>query len=120
MRSPRITSGRGRVEAEKLPGQEAEGTRRATSSANDKINGGGDGDTAANQAPAAVTPLYEHGPAPRLAVKRARVPEPGAPDAPTRAQGNAVRRAADRHGPRDAALIALLLGARARAENATA
>ncbi|WP_329087693.1 MULTISPECIES: tyrosine-type recombinase/integrase [unclassified Streptosporangium] len=69
-----------------------------------------------NQALAAVTLLYEHGPALRLAVKRARVPKPGAPDALSRAQENAVRRAADRRGPRDAALIALLLGAGARAE----
>ncbi|GAA2986419.1 hypothetical protein GCM10017559_02560 [Streptosporangium longisporum] len=69
-----------------------------------------------NQALAAVTLLYEHGPSLRLAVKRARVPKPGAPDALSRAQENAVRRAADRRGPRDAALIALLLGAGARAE----
>ncbi|WP_440107638.1 tyrosine-type recombinase/integrase [Streptosporangium sp. H16] len=69
-----------------------------------------------NQALAAVTLLYEHGPALRLAVKRARVPKPGAPDALSRAQENAVRRAADRRGPRDAALIAVLLGAGARAE----
>ncbi|MFC7646776.1 tyrosine-type recombinase/integrase [Streptosporangium lutulentum] len=69
-----------------------------------------------NQALAAVTLLYEHGPALRLAVKRARVPKPGAPDALSRAQENAVRRAADRRGPRDSALIALLLGAGVRAE----
>ncbi|MGW0586392.1 tyrosine-type recombinase/integrase [Streptosporangium sp. NPDC002607] len=69
-----------------------------------------------NQALAAVTLLYEHGPALRLAVKRARIPKPGAPDALSRAQENAVRRAADRRGPRDSALIALLLGAGARAE----
>ncbi|MER6831966.1 tyrosine-type recombinase/integrase [Streptosporangium sp. NPDC000563] len=69
-----------------------------------------------NQALAAVTLLYEHGPALRLAVKRTRVPKPGAPDALTRAQENAVRRAADRRGPRDSALIAVLLGAGARAE----
>jgi len=69
-----------------------------------------------NQALAAVTLLYEHGPALRLAVKRARIPKPGAPDALTRAQENAVRRAADRRGPRDSALIAVLLGAGARAE----
>ncbi|MER6831972.1 tyrosine-type recombinase/integrase [Streptosporangium sp. NPDC000563] len=71
-----------------------------------------------NQALAAVTLLYEHGPALRLAVKRARVPKPGAPDALSRAQENAIRRAADRRGPRDAALIAVLLGAGARAEEA--
>lgn len=69
-----------------------------------------------NQALAAVTLLYEHGPVLRLAVKRARVPKPGAPNALSRAQENAVRRAADRRGPRDAALTAVLLGAGARAE----
>ncbi|WP_406314574.1 tyrosine-type recombinase/integrase [Streptosporangium sp. NBC_01639] len=65
-----------------------------------------------------MTLLYEHGPGLRLAIKRARVPKPGAPEALTRAQENAVRRAADRRGPRDAALIAVLLGAGARAEEA--
>ncbi|GAA3509775.1 integrase/recombinase XerC [Streptosporangium album] len=77
---------------------------------------GGASPATVNQALAAVTLLYEHGPGLRLAVKRARVPKPGAPDALTRAQENAVRRAADRRGPRDAALIALLLGAGARTE----
>ncbi|WP_440072693.1 tyrosine-type recombinase/integrase [Streptosporangium sp. OZ121] len=69
-----------------------------------------------NQALAAVTLLYEHGPSLRLAVKRARVPKPGAPEALSRAQENAVRRAADRRSSRDAALIAVLLSAGARAE----
>ncbi|MEU4834101.1 tyrosine-type recombinase/integrase [Streptosporangium sp. NPDC023615] len=78
--------------------------------------GAGASPATVNQALAAVTLLYEHGPALRLAVKRARVPKPGAPDALTRAQENAIRRAADRRGPRDSALIALLLGAGARAE----
>ncbi|MBB4943811.1 hypothetical protein FHR32_008212 [Streptosporangium album] len=32
-----------------------------------------------NQALAVVTLLYEHGPGLRLAVKRARIPKPGAP-----------------------------------------
>ncbi|MEU3168685.1 tyrosine-type recombinase/integrase [Streptosporangium sp. NPDC006930] len=51
-----------------------------------------------------------------MAVKRARVPKPGALDALSRAQENPTRRTADRRSPRDAALIALLLGAGARAE----
>ncbi|MGJ6967825.1 tyrosine-type recombinase/integrase [Streptosporangium sp. G11] len=80
--------------------------------------GAGASPATVNQAPAAVTLLYEHGPALRSAVKRARVPKPGVPDALSRAQENAVRRAADHRGPRDAALIALLLGAGARAEEA--
>ncbi|WP_406312212.1 tyrosine-type recombinase/integrase [Streptosporangium sp. NBC_01639] len=77
---------------------------------------GGASPATVNQALAAVTLLYEHGPGLRLAVKRARVPKPGAPDALTRAQENAVRWAADRRGPRDDALIALLLSTGARAE----
>ncbi|MDP9843697.1 tyrosine-type recombinase/integrase [Streptosporangium lutulentum] len=78
--------------------------------------GGSASPATVNQALAAITLLYEHGPGLRLAVKRARVPKPGAPEALTRAQENAVRRAADRRGPRDAALIAVLLGTGARAE----
>ena len=59
-----------------------------------------------NQALAAVTLLYGHGPQFRIAVKRARVERPGEPDALTPAQQGAVERAADR---RDAAIIAMLL-----------
>jgi integrase len=69
-----------------------------------------------NQALAAVTLLYEHGPQLRVAVKRARVERPGEPDALSPAQQGAVERAADRRGRRDAAIIAVLLYAGARAE----
>ncbi|GGK93970.1 tyrosine recombinase XerC [Planomonospora parontospora subsp. parontospora] len=69
-----------------------------------------------NQALAAVELLYAQAVRIRIHVKNARVPRPGAPDALTRAAENAVRRAADRRGSRDAALIALLLGTGARAE----
>jgi site-specific recombinase XerD len=68
-----------------------------------------------NQAIAAVTLLYDHGARLRVKVKRVRVPKPGAPAAVTRTQENALRRAADRRGPRDAAIIAVLLGVGARA-----
>jgi hypothetical protein len=50
-----------------------------------------------NQALAAVSLLYEHGPQLRITVKRARVPRPGEPDAltPARAgRGGAGRRPA--------------------------
>jgi integrase len=69
-----------------------------------------------NQALAAVTLLYEHGPQLRIAVKRARVKRPGEPDALTSTQQGAVERAADRRGRRDAAIIAVLLYTGARAE----
>ncbi len=69
-----------------------------------------------NQALAAVTLLYEHGPQFRIAVKRARVDRPGEPDALTPAQQGAVERAADRRGRRDAAIIAVLLYTGARVE----
>jgi integrase len=69
-----------------------------------------------NQALAAVSLLYEHGPQLRITVKRARVPRPGEPDALTPAEQGAVERAADRRGRRDAAIIAVLLYAGARAE----
>ena len=70
----------------------------------------------ANQALAAVTLLYEHGPQLRIAVKRVRVQRPGEPDALPPAQQGAVERAADRRGRRDAAIIAVLLYTGARAE----
>lgn len=67
-----------------------------------------------NQALAAVSLLYEHGPRLRISITRARVPRPGQPDALTVAQQNKLERAADRRGPRDAALITLLLYTGAR------
>lgn len=69
-----------------------------------------------NQALAAVTLLYEHGPQLRIAVKRAQVPRPGEPDALTAAQQGAVERAARRRGVRDAAIVEVLLYAGARVE----
>jgi site-specific recombinase XerD len=69
-----------------------------------------------NQALAAVTLLYEHGPQLRIAVKRARVKRPGEPDALTPAQQGTLERAADRRDRRDAAIIAVLLYTGARAE----
>jgi site-specific recombinase XerD len=68
-----------------------------------------------NQALAAVTLMYEQTRI-RVKVKRARVPKPGAPDALTAVQEGALRRAADRRGPRDSAVIAVLLGSGARVE----
>ena len=68
-----------------------------------------------NQALAAVTLMYEQAGL-RIAVKRARSPRPGEPDALTPAQEGAVRRAAARRGPRDAAIIAVLLDTGARVE----
>jgi len=69
-----------------------------------------------NQALAAVALLYEHGARLRIKVKRVRIDRPGEPDALTRAQQGALQRAADRRGIRDAAVIALLLGTGARAQ----
>jgi site-specific recombinase XerD len=74
------------------------------------------GPSTVNQALAAVTLLYEHGHRLKIRVKRARIPKPGAPDALTTAAEGAVRRAADRRGARDAAVIAVLLGTGARVE----
>lgn len=68
-----------------------------------------------NQALAAVTLLYEHGAGLRIQVRRARVARPGEPDALTPAQQGAVERAAARRGPRDSAIIAVLLYTGARA-----
>jgi integrase/recombinase XerC len=68
-----------------------------------------------NQALAAVTLLYEQAGL-RIAVKRARVPKPGEPDALTVQQQGAVERAAARRGARDAAIVAVLLHAGARVE----
>ena len=68
-----------------------------------------------NQALAAVTLMYEQAGL-RIAVKRARVPRPGEPDALTAQQQGAVERAAVRHGVRDAAIVAVLLYAGARVE----
>jgi len=74
------------------------------------------GPSTVNQALAAVTLLYEHGHHLKVRVKRARIPKPGAPNALTAAAEGAVRRAADRRGTRDAAIIAVLLGTGARVE----
>ena len=71
-----------------------------------------------NQALAAVTLLYERGAQLRIQVKRARVPQPGEPAALTVKQQSRVERAGDRRGARDSAIIALLLFAGARAEEA--
>jgi integrase len=68
-----------------------------------------------NQALAAVTLMYEQAGL-RIAVKRARVPKPGEPDALTVAEQGAVERAAARRGARDAAIVAVLLYAGARVE----
>jgi integrase len=68
-----------------------------------------------NQALAAVTLMYEQAGV-RIAVKRVRIPRPGEPDALTRPQEAALRRAAARRGPRDAAIIAVLLDTGARVE----
>jgi hypothetical protein len=69
-----------------------------------------------NQALAAVTLMYERGARLRIQVKRARVPRPGEPDALAQKQQGAVERAAGRRSTRDAAIIAVLLYAGARAE----
>jgi integrase len=68
-----------------------------------------------NQALAAVTLMYGHAAGIEIEVKRARVPRPGAPAALTAGEQGAVQRAADRRGPRDAAIIAVLLYTGARA-----
>ena len=68
-----------------------------------------------NQALAAVTLMYEQAGL-RIAVKRVRIPRPGEPDALTRQEEAALRRAAGRRGPRDSAVIAVLLDTGARVE----
>jgi integrase/recombinase XerC len=68
-----------------------------------------------NQALAAVTLMYEQAGL-RIAVRRARVPKPGEPDALTAAEQGAVERAAARRGVHDAAIVAVLLYAGARVE----
>ena len=68
-----------------------------------------------NQALAAVTLMYERAGL-RIAVKRVRIPKPGEPDALTQSQEAALRRAAARRGPRDSAIIAVLLDTGARVE----
>jgi integrase len=67
-----------------------------------------------NQALAAVTLMYQQAGI-RIAIKRVRVPRPGEPDALTPQQEGGVRRAARRRGVGDAAIIAVLLDAGARA-----
>jgi integrase len=73
------------------------------------------GPSTVNQALAAVTLMYQQVGL-RIAVKRARIPRPGEPDAFSPAEEGAVRRAALRRGPRDAAIIAVLLDTGARVE----
>ena len=68
-----------------------------------------------SQALAAVTLMYQQAGL-RIGVKRVRIPRPGEPDALTPQQEAALRRAAARRGPRDAAIIAVLLDAGARVE----
>jgi integrase len=68
-----------------------------------------------NQALAAVTLMYAQASL-RISVKRVRIPRPGEPDALTRSQEAALRRAAARRGPRDAAIIAVLRDTGARVE----
>jgi integrase len=68
-----------------------------------------------NQALAAVTLMYAQAGL-RISVKRVRIPRPGEPDALTRQQEAALRRAAARRGPRDSAIIAVLLDTGARVE----
>ena len=68
-----------------------------------------------NQALAAVTLMYEQAGL-RIAVRRVRIPRPGEPDALTRQQEGAIRRAAARRGPRDAVIIGVLLDTGARVE----
>ena len=68
-----------------------------------------------NQALAAVTLMYEQAGL-RISVKRVRIPRPGEPDALTRSQEDALRRAAKRRGPRDSAIITVLLDTGARVE----
>ncbi|MEV6341253.1 tyrosine-type recombinase/integrase [Nocardia vinacea] len=69
-----------------------------------------------NQALAAVTLLYSHGPQLRISVKRVRVPRPGEPYALSRADQGKVERASLRRSVRDAAIIAVLLYTGARVE----
>jgi integrase len=68
-----------------------------------------------NQALAAVTLMYQQADI-RIAVKQARIPRPGEPGALTPQQEGALRRAAARRGPRDTAIIAVLLDTGARVE----
>ncbi|MEO3863551.1 tyrosine-type recombinase/integrase [Acrocarpospora sp. B8E8] len=70
-----------------------------------------------NQALAAVALLYEVGAGLRIKVKNARNSRP-APKALTPPQEDALRRAADERGPRDSAVIAMLLDTGARVEEA--
>jgi integrase len=68
-----------------------------------------------NQALAAVTLMYQQAGL-RIVVKRVRIPRPGEPGALTRQEEAAVRRAAARRGPRDAAIVEVLLDTGARVE----
>jgi site-specific recombinase XerD len=68
-----------------------------------------------SQALSAVTLMYEQAGL-RISVKRVRIPRPGEPNALTLPQEAALRRAGARRGPRDAAIIAVLLDTGARVE----
>ena len=68
-----------------------------------------------NQALAAVTLMYQQAGV-RIAVRRVRIPRPGEPGALTRQEEAALRRAAARRGPRDAAIVEVLLNTGARVE----
>jgi site-specific recombinase XerD len=74
------------------------------------------GPASVNQALAAVTLLYEHGAQLRIHVKRARVQRRSEPAALEPTEQGAMERASVRRGPRDAAIIAVLLYAGARVE----
>ena len=76
------------------------------------------GASTVNQALAAVTLMYEQAGL-RIDVKRVRIPRPGEPAALTRPEEAALRRAAARRGPRDSAIIAVLLDTGARVEECT-
>jgi integrase/recombinase XerC len=76
---------------------------------------GGASPASINQALAAVTLLYAQVGL-RIDIKRVRLPKPGEPDALTRAEQSRVERAAARRGPRDRAIVSVMLYAGARVE----
>lgn len=95
------------------------GAEAAVTAWRKQLLAGGAQPASVNQGLAAVTLLYEHGANLRIKIKRARVPRPGEPDALTTTQQGAVERASIRRGPRDAAIIAVLLYAGARVQECT-
>lgn len=92
------------------------GAEAAMSTWRRELLDGGQSASSVKQALAAVTMLYQVGLHMTTKVKRPKVPKPGAPDALTRTQEAALRRAADRRGPRDSAIIYLFLETGARVE----